>query len=236
MDNQTAQRLALVTGANRGVGFETCRQLGQHGLTVILGSRDAAQGERAAAQLRAEGLAVTARQLDVTDPASVDRLASWVAKEHGYLDVLVNNAAVNLDQEKFVLAADLEEVRQTFESNLYGPWRMAQASVPLLKKGRSQRVVNVSSESGALARQNGQAPGYRLSKLSLNGLTLMLASQLAPDGIKVNAICPGWVATDMGGSGGRPVPLGGASVVWAALLPDDGPTGGFFSDGKPMAL
>jgi NAD(P)-dependent dehydrogenase (short-subunit alcohol dehydrogenase family) len=236
MNTPPAQRLALVTG----IGFETCRQLGQRGLTVILGARNAGQGERAAAQLRSEGLSVTAQQLDVTDAASVNRLAAWLAKEHGYLDVLVNNAAINLDQENIVTEASMDEVRQMFESNVVGPWQMVQACLPLLRAGRSQRVVNVSSESGAQARLDGGAPGYRLSKYSLNGLTLALARTLAADGIKVNAVCPGWVATDMGNAGGRTaprsIPEGGASVVWAALLPDDGPTGGFFRDGQPMAF
>lgn len=228
------RRVALVTGANRGIGLEVCRQLARQGFTVLLGSRDLAKGEQAASGLPREGLAVTAKQLDVADPASAQRLAADVSAEFGRLDVLVNNAAVLYDTWQRAVNADFSTVHEALGTNTFGPWRVTQAFLPLLRRSRGGRIVNVSSESGSLARMGGSTPAYSVSKASLNALTRMLAADLRGDGILVNAVCPGWVATDMGGSGGRPVADGVASVVWAATLPDDGPTGGFFRDGKPL--
>lgn len=227
-------QVALVTGANRGIGLEVCRQLSQQGFTVLLCARDLAKGERAAARLAAQGLSVTAKQLDVSDEASAERLAADVASELGCLDVLVNNAAIHYDIWQRAVIADLGVVREALETNTFGPWRTTQALLPLLHKSRHGRIVNVSSEAGSLAGMGGGTPAYSLSKAALNALTRMLAAELRSDSILVNSVCPGWVATDMGGAGGRPVSQGAASVVWAATLPDDGPTGGFFRDGKPL--
>ena len=226
--------IALVTGANRGIGLEVCRQLAEASFDVVLASRDAAKGEQAAATLRAHGLSVTARQLDVSDPASVTAARDWLEAERGVLDVLVNNAAINYDTWQDVLNADLDTVAQTFDTNTLGPWRTTLAFLPLLRRSDHPRVVNVSSAAGAWDAMTGSTPAYSLSKLALNGLTRMLANRLRADRILVNAVCPGWVATDMGGAGGRAVPEGAASVVWAALLPDGGPTGGFYRDGRPL--
>ena len=226
--------VALVTGANRGIGLEVCRQLAQHGYAVVLGSRDAGKGERAVAALGPEGHTVRPYQLDVTDPGSIERARARVAAEFDRLDVLVNNAAILYDTWQRVLDADLAQVREALETNTFGGWSMVRAFLPLLRRSQHARVVNVSSEAGSLAAMGGGTPAYSLSKAALNALTRMLAAELRREGILVNAVCPGWVATDMGGSGGRPVAAGAASVVWAATLPDDGPTGGFFRDGRPL--
>jgi NAD(P)-dependent dehydrogenase (short-subunit alcohol dehydrogenase family) len=225
--------LAVVTGANRGIGREVVRQLAARGYTVILGSRDAERGEAAAEALRGAG-AILPRRLDVTDPRSLDTVAREVEEGFGRLDALVNNAAVLYDTWEQAVTADLSTVQAALDTNLLGAWRAVQALLPALRRSPHPRVVNVSSESGSLASMNGGTPAYRVSKAALNALTRTLASELRRDRVLVNAVCPGWVATDMGGPGGRPVQDGAASVVWAATLPDDGPTGGFFRDGHAV--
>jgi NAD(P)-dependent dehydrogenase (short-subunit alcohol dehydrogenase family) len=225
--------LALVTGANRGIGLEVCRQLAGHGYTVILGARDLSKGQAAARQLGLES--VTPRQLDVTDPASIQALHDWVATEYGKLDVLINNAAIHYDTWERVLNVDFTIVREALETNSLGAWQMAQTFVPLLRKSQHGRIVNVSSEAGSLMSMSSGTPAYNFSKAALNALTKMLAVELRGTSILVNSVCPGWVATDMGGRGGRSVEAGAASVLWAVLLPDSGPSGGFFRDGKPLA-
>jgi NAD(P)-dependent dehydrogenase (short-subunit alcohol dehydrogenase family) len=227
-------RIALVTGGNRGIGREVARQLAQRGFSVILGSRDPVAGERAAADLAGDGLAVRAHRLDVTDTCTVEALAWELADRYGRLDVLVNNAAIHYDTWQRASTADLSIVAEAWDTNLMGPWRMCLALLPLLRRGQHRRIVNVSSESGSLASMGGGTPAYSVTKAALNALTRILAAELRPHGILVNAVCPGWVATDMGGPGGRPVADGAASVLWAVDLPDDGPTGGFFRDGQPL--
>jgi NAD(P)-dependent dehydrogenase (short-subunit alcohol dehydrogenase family) len=172
--------------------------------------------------------------LDVTDPASVAAAARWVGDRFGRLDVLVNNAAITYDTWQRAVDADLAVVREAAETNLYGPWLMVQEFLPLLRASGHGRIVNVSSEAASLTGMGGGTPAYTASKVALNALTRMLAAELRADRILVNAICPGWVATDMGGAGGRPVSDGAAGIVWAATLPDSGPTGGFFRDGQPL--
>jgi NAD(P)-dependent dehydrogenase (short-subunit alcohol dehydrogenase family) len=231
-----AERIALVTGANRGIGLGVVRGLAERGYLTILGARDLARGEAAAAELAREQLSVLPRQLDVTDQSSIDRLAHELGQRHGHLDVLVNNAAIDYDTWQAALNADLQVVREAMETNVYGPWRMVQTFLPLLEASRRGRIVNVSSEGGSLASMGGGTPAYSLSKAALNALTRMLAAELSRrrPRILVNAVCPGWVATDMGGPGGRPIAEGAASVLWAVDLPDDGPSGGFFRDGQPL--
>jgi NAD(P)-dependent dehydrogenase (short-subunit alcohol dehydrogenase family) len=225
---------ALVTGGNRGIGLEVCRQLAGQGFVVALGARDHQNGERAAAQLANEGLQVRFQQLDVADQQSIDAAKDALDAEWGRLDVLVNNAAILYDTWQRALNADVDQVHQALETNTIGPWRMAQAFVLLLRRSQHGRIVNVSSEAGSLASMGSGTPAYNVSKTALNAVTRMLAADLRGTGILVNAVCPGWVATDMGGAGGRPVRDGAASVMWAVTLPDDGPTGGFFRDGKPL--
>ena len=189
----------------------------------MLGSRDRAKGERVA-----NGLRVV--ELDVADDHSVRTAAAAVER----LDILVNNAAILYDTWARAATADLDEVHEAFETNLFGAWRTTQAFLPQLRASARARVVNVSSESGSLNGMSGGTPAYSTSKAALNALTRILAAELRSDGILVNAVCPGWTDTDMG-QGGRPVEQGAASVVWAAELPDDGPTGGFFRDGRPLS-
>ena len=217
-----------MSGANRGIGLEVCRQLAQRGWTVKLGARDLAKGERAARAIDGE---VEAIELDVADAGSVESAAARLDR----LVALVNNAAILYDTWQRGVDADLDQVRAAFETNLLGAWRVAQATIPLLRASRSGRIVNVSSGAGALTDMGGGTPAYRTSKAALNALTRILAAELRRDRILVNAICPGWVATDMGGAGGRPVSEGAAGIVWAVELRDDGPTGGFFRDGRPIA-
>jgi NAD(P)-dependent dehydrogenase (short-subunit alcohol dehydrogenase family) len=224
--------VAAVTGANRGIGLEVVRQLARDGYLAILGARDADRGVAAAESLRAEGLDVEPRQLDVSDPDSVAAFGAAVERDHDRLDVLVNNAAIDYDTWQRGVDADLDVVRDAMETNLLGAWRTTQACLPLLRRSGSARIVNVSSGAGALTDMGGGTPAYRVSKTALNALTRILAAELRGDGILVNSVCPGWVATDMGGPGGRPVEAGAASVMWAVRLDDDGPTGGFFRDGR----
>ena len=217
-----------MTGANRGIGLEVARQLAADGFKVIAGSRDLDKGRQAAEHLG--GGDVEARQLDVADPDSVSAFAAGLDQ----LDVLVNNAAGFYDTWESGVDADLDVVRDAFQVNVLGPWRVTQACLPLLRRSPSARIVNVSSGAGALTDMRGGSPAYRVSKTALNALTRILSNELRGDGILVNSVCPGWVATDMGGPGGRPVEQGAASVVWAVRLPDEGPTGGFFRDGRQI--
>jgi len=214
----------VVSGGNRGIGLAVVRDLAARGFTVIQGARD----PDAAPAVDGD---VHAVRLDVSDGESIGALADGLA----HADVLVNNAAIAYDTWNRAASTDLDFVRDAFETNLFGAWALTQALLPQLRASGHGRVVNVSSGSGALSSMGGGTPAYQVSKAALNALTRTLAGELRGDGILVNAICPGWVATDMGGAGGRPVEDGAASVVWGAVLSDDGPTGGFFRDGRPLA-
>jgi NAD(P)-dependent dehydrogenase (short-subunit alcohol dehydrogenase family) len=174
---------------------------------------------------------VVACQLDVADPASVAAAAGWIREGLGRADVLVNNAAIDYDTDQRAVTADLGRVRQAVETNLFGAWQITQALLPLLRQSPHPRIVNVSSEGGSVSEMTGGTPAYSVSKAALNALTRLLAGELP--GFLVNAVCPGWTDTDMG-QGGRPVEEGAASVTWAVLLPDDGPTGGFYRDGRSL--
>lgn len=235
MSDNKEEKVALVTGANRGIGLEVAHQLGHKGFTVLLGSRDLAKGEEAAKPYLEEGLKIIPMQLDVVDQKTIDDLRRSTEERFGKLDVLINNAAILYDTWQRPDSADLDVVREAFETNTLGAWRMSQAFIPLLRRSEHARIVNVSSESGSLASMGAGTPAYAVSKVALNALTRMLAEELHADRILVNSVCPGWVATDMGGPNApRSVKEGAKSVVWAALLADDGPTGGFFRDGQPL--
>jgi NAD(P)-dependent dehydrogenase (short-subunit alcohol dehydrogenase family) len=224
------QRIAVVTGANRGIGLEISRQLARDGVHVILTSRDQAQGEAERGKLAAEGLSAFYHQLDVTDPRGIRRLRDFLQREYGRLDILVNNAGVLLDTQG-ILEVDLDTVRTTMETNVYGPWLLSQALVVLMKRHGYGRIINLSSGMGQLAGMGSGSPAYRMSKTALNALTCMLAAELRGTNILVNAMCPGWVRTGMGGSHApRSVEQGADTAIWLATLPDGGPSGGFFRD------
>ena len=229
MDNG---RVALVSGGNRGIGLEVCRQLSEQGVTVVIGSRDEERGRAAAEGLEGN---VLPHQLDVSDAGSVDRMGAFLEDRFGRLDVLVNNAAISNDDGQNGVDADLDRVKEALEANLFGAWRLCEMAVPLMRRSGYGRIVNVSTGLAALEDMGGGSPGYRVSKTALNALTRILASELRGSGILVNAVNPGWVQTDMGGSGAtRSVEEGAESLVWAATLPNNGPTGGFFQDGRPI--
>jgi NAD(P)-dependent dehydrogenase (short-subunit alcohol dehydrogenase family) len=207
---------------------EVCRQLAQAGFTVWLTARDPERAAQVAGTFGIDGQVRSAR-LDVTDQDSVDALSKHI--EH--LDVLVNNAAIDYDTDAQAMTVDLDRVGRSLDTNLLGAWRMVQTFGAQLTSSAHGRIVNVSSGGGSITEIGAGLPGYQLSKLALNGLTKIVAAELRPSGVLVNSVCPGWTATDMGG-GGKPVEDGARSVTWACLLPDDGPTGGFFRDGQPL--
>src|SRR5918992_2130807 len=229
MDNG---QVALVSGGNRGIGLEVCRQLAERSYTVVMGSRDDKQGRAAAAGLP-DGVIV--RQLDVADPGSVERLSRSIEEEFGRLDILVNNAGISNDGGQRGVDADLYRVREALETNLLGAWRLCGVAIPLMQRIDYGRIVNVSTGLAALEDMGGGWPGYRVSKAALNALTRILASELRGSGILVNSVCPGWVQTDMGSTRApRPVEEGADTPVWAATLSKAGPTGGFFRDRRPI--
>jgi NAD(P)-dependent dehydrogenase (short-subunit alcohol dehydrogenase family) len=224
------QAVAVVTGGSRGLGVEICRQLAEAGMVVWCTARRLDAAQETAGRLVGDGAGdVRAARLDLDDPESVAALAA----ELGRADVVVNNGAIDYDSDARAVSVDLERVARALNTNLLGAWRVAQAFAPHLRASAHGRLVNVSSASGQLHGMGGGTPGYGIGKLALNGLTLKLADDLRGDGVLVNAVCPGWTATQMGG-GGRPVAEGARSVTWACLLGDDGPTGGFFRDGQPL--
>ena len=227
-------RIVLVTGGNRGIGREVVRQVVAAGGTALLGARNVVQAREVATGLTDGAGRCEIVPLDVADPAGIARAARHVTNTHSHLDVIVNNAAVHYDIHQRGVDADLGIVEEALQTNLLGAWRVIQAFLPLLRHSAHPRIVNVSSGSGSLASMRGGTPAYSVSKAALNALTRVLADELRADGMLVNAVCPGWTATDMGGRGGRPVADGAASVMWAVDLPDDGPTGGFFRDGRPV--
>ncbi len=224
--------IALVTGANRGIGLEVCRQMACLDYRVLLTARDLGKAEAAVDELNQDN--IRPLQLDVTDDGSVRRAAAEVETRYGHLDALVNNAGAYYDYWHKALDADLNTVREAADTNFYGPWRVTQAFASLLKQSAHPRIVNVSSGAAALNSLGAGPPAYIASKVALNALTRMLAAELQDGGVLVNAVCPGWVATDPNNPGGRPIPEGAAGIVWAATLPDDGPTGGFFRDEQPL--
>ena len=236
----TVTRTALVSGANRGIGFEIVRQLARLGVLAVIGARDPEDGARAAEKLQSEGLEIPVVALDVDREESAAEAVAEVKRLYGRLDVLVNNAAILIDEpggfnaSLFELKSDT--VRRTIETNLLGPIRLTQAAVPLMREQGYGRIVNISSSAGQLAEMGSGYPAYRISKTALNALTRISAAEIGAGDIKVNAMCPGWVRTDMGGANAeRTVEEGADTAVWLATLPEDGPTGGFFRDRKPIA-
>lgn len=231
-----AERIAVVTGANRGIGFEIGRQLATRGLRVVLASRDPAKGRAAARALRGQGLEVESRTLDVTSARSIGALAAFLEKRHGRLDVLVNNAGILIDPHgSRFLGSRVKTYRDTLETNLFGPLMLCQALAPLMRKNGYGRIVNVSSGLGQLSAMGTGTPAYRISKTALNALTRIVAAELKDANVLVNSMCPGWVKTGIGGPQAPRTPQQAAdTAVWLALLPDGGPSGGFFRDRRPI--
>jgi NAD(P)-dependent dehydrogenase (short-subunit alcohol dehydrogenase family) len=218
---------ALVSGANRGIGEEIARQLAEeHGFLVFAGSRDPSKVE--------ETDSIRAVQLDVTDQATVDAARERIESDPGRLDALVNNAGV-YGEPIGVADYDLDDAHEVLETNVFGPWRLVQSFLPLLRRSDHPRIVNMSSGAGQLSDMDGGRAAYRVSKTGLNALTRALAADERGSGVLVNTMCPGWVRTDMGGAGApRSVEEGADTAVWLATLPDDGPTGGFFRNRRPI--
>jgi NAD(P)-dependent dehydrogenase (short-subunit alcohol dehydrogenase family) len=240
----SSKQIALVTGANKGIGFETARQLAARGITVLLGARDEKRGLEAAETLKKEGLDVQFIQLDVNDPASQDNAAKFIADKFGKLDILINNAGVARDFQIPASKGSMDQWRETFETNLFSLISLTQKLLPLVKKSDAGRIVNLSSILGSLtlnrdpnsslgALSTGTA--YNASKAALNMFTVNLANELNGTPIKVNSAHPGWVKTDMGGeSAPLSVDEGAKTSVWLATLPKDGPTGGYFFNGETL--
>jgi NAD(P)-dependent dehydrogenase (short-subunit alcohol dehydrogenase family) len=225
------KRVALVTGANRGIGLEICRQLGAAGYTVVLTARDPERGARALRGLRKEGLDAHFQPLDVTDPDSARQAAAFVAAELGRLDALINNAAIAIDPEDSLETVDPDVMRRTLETNLTGVLNCCQAFLPIMKQQGYGRIVNVSSGRGSFSKLAAGGPCYRISKTALNALTVVLADELKETNILVNVMTPGWVRTRLGGlKAPRSTAEGAETAVWLAMLPDDGPRGRFFRD------
>jgi NAD(P)-dependent dehydrogenase (short-subunit alcohol dehydrogenase family) len=240
----TTTKIALITGANKGIGFETAVQLAQQKITVLVGSRDAAKGQAATKELRDKVLDARALTIDVTDVASIRKAADFVAHEFGHLDILINNAGIMLDDPaKKVSEQSLETWRTTFDTNLFGLIATTQAFLPLLRKSEAGRIVNLSSVLGSNTLHSDPAspiydfklPAYNVSKSAVNAWTVQLAYELRETPIKVNAAHPGWVKTEMGGEGAQmEIPDGAKTSVALATLPADGPSGACIHLGEPL--
>jgi NAD(P)-dependent dehydrogenase (short-subunit alcohol dehydrogenase family) len=234
----TDQSVAIVTGANRGLGLETSRQLARRGYHVVMTSRNEVDGQAAEQKLLNEGLDVSYHPLDVRSEASIEILLQHFRQHHERLQVLVNNAGIFPDpapweSDSSIFDSDTETILEGFDTNTLGPLRLCQALIPLMDERGC--VVNVSSGMGQLSEMDGCCPAYRLSKTALNAVTRIFSQELKQTKIKVNSVCPGWVRTDMGGKeADLSIPEGVEGIVWAATLPDDGPSGGFFRYGKPI--
>jgi NAD(P)-dependent dehydrogenase (short-subunit alcohol dehydrogenase family) len=236
-------KVALITGANKGIGFEIARQLGKMGYVVLIGARDPERGRAAAEALKGQQIDAQFIELDVTDPAKIESAARSIAASPGRLDVLVNNAGINGSVPPGT--PRLEEIRRCFETNVFGVVAVTEAMLPFLRKSKSPRIVNISSGLGSLARlanpQGGDVAlsemlvAYPTSKTALNGITVSYANQLRKEGFKVNAAEPGYTATDLNDNRGtQPVEQGARAAVHLATLGDDGPTAGFFDENGPL--
>ncbi len=239
MSESDRRGVALVSGANRGIGKEVARQLTELSYEVLLGGRNDAKASAAAEELReSTGGVVRAVTLDVADPQSIEAAAQAVRRDPGRLDVLVNNAGIGSDFGVAGAAPDFEAIQRALDTNFFGAYRLTIALLGLLRESAHARIVNVSSGMGGVAEMGGWTPGYRVSKAAMNAMTRILSTELKDEGILVNSACPGFVDTDMGGPMGatKTVQDGASGIVWLATLPDDGPTGGFFRDQRPVAF
>lgn len=233
-----SRKLAIVTGGNRGIGFEICRQLAQKGIHVILTSRTKSKGEEAVAKLQKEGLnAIDFFQLDVSKEESIKKLAKYLKNKN--IDILINNAGVLLDRKEnkstSIFHAKIKTIEKTFKTNTLGPLLMCNYLIPLMKKNNYGRIVNISSGMGQINDMYGEYPAYRISKISLNALTKIYAYELKESNILINSMCPGWVRTSMGGNNAtRTVKRGAQTAIWLATLPNNGASGKFFRDNKEI--
>jgi len=237
------ERVALVTGANKGIGFEIAKKLAARDITVLIGARNQEHGIKAQEQLRGSGLDVHFILLDVTDARSIQAAVARIKDRFRRLDILVNNAGIMIDSKTGITELNVRIFQNTLETNALGPLLLSQGCLPLMKANHYGRIVNVSSTLGSLTdiaspdsvHAQVQAPAYRLSKTLLNGITVLLAAEVRGTNILVNSACPGWVRTDMGGSQAPLSPEQGAETpVWLATLPDGGPSGGFFRERRPI--
>ncbi|MBF0571423.1 MAG: SDR family oxidoreductase [Candidatus Omnitrophica bacterium] len=231
------ERVVVVTGGNRGIGHEICRQLAKLDLMVVLTSRHEKDGLEAVTNFNKNEFPVRFCPLDVTNPSQILELTDFLTKEFGRCDCLVNNAGIFLDnQDGNFFNTDVATVRQTMETNVYGPYLLCQALLPLMRKNNYGRIVNISSGLGQLNDMGGGYLAYRMSKTAINVITRVLAVELAGTNILVNSMCPGWVKTRMGGSGAtRSVEEGADTAVWLSTLPDGGPSGKLFRDRKEVS-
>jgi len=231
-----SSKVAVVTGALKGLGFEVARQLARRDYQVIVTGRDAARGGTAQEKLVGEGLKTEFRLLDVANTSSIEQFTTALLRERGRVDVLVNNAGIMIDGERPTTLPEYASViERTFITNALGPYLLCRALVPAMVKNGYGRVVNVSSGMGQLSEMNGGYPGYRMSKTALNAVTRIFADETRGSNVLVNSVCPGWVRTDMGGKGAtRSIEQGIETIVWLATLPDGSPSGSFFRDKKPM--
>src|SRR5258705_4561072 len=229
------QRIALVTGGNRGIGLEICRQLAKAGIRVLLGSRDSAKGAAAAAELIAAKLSVEVTRLDVANDQSIVECMNWIRRDVKRLDILVNNAGIMVGDADDAPEEEIRIVRETMQTNVYGPLLLSRLAIPIMKSRRYGRIVNLSSGMGSLTEMGPGYIAYRMSKAGINVVTRVLAAEVEGMGILVNSADPGWVKTDMGGRGAsRTVYKGAETPVWLAPVPEDGPTAGFFLDRKAI--
>jgi NAD(P)-dependent dehydrogenase (short-subunit alcohol dehydrogenase family) len=234
--NANGSRVAFVTGANRGLGLETSRQLLEKGVVVVLAGRDRAALDEAVGQLGVDEQGAMTVAMDVTDPASITRARREVFQRFGRVDILINNAAILVAEDGDALEITSDDYKRSFETNVFGVIEVCRAFVPAMAQAGYGRVVNVSSGAGQLAAMTTYAPAYSMSKAALNAFTRLLAHTYQAEGVLVNAVDPGWVRTDMGGPSAPRSPQQGAdTIVWLATLRDDGPTGGFFRDRRHIA-
>jgi NAD(P)-dependent dehydrogenase (short-subunit alcohol dehydrogenase family) len=231
---KTQRHVAIVTGGNRGIGYEICKELSRVGCSVVLTSRNEVDGQRAVAKIYPRDNVVY-RKLDVTDSKDIASLRDWIRKSYERIDILINNAGVYLDEGVSVFDVDEKVVQDTLNVNFYGAFHMCRAFVPIMRQNGYGRIVNVSSGDGAMSEMGGYVAAYRISKVALNALTLIMANELRGSNIKVNAVCPGWVQTDMGGGMAPISPEAAAKdIVHFALVDANGPTGSFFRHKKPI--